>query len=137
MTENGRYSTRTVQVRFGSWNRAVEAAGFHPRPSGEDYLERPTHCKLCGAQESGLDFHHWRYGENEAGCYLCRACHDYVHQGPAKVENPDWLVHCVEQLVERHVELNGPSEPREILERYRMTDVSDLVERTLDAHVST
>lgn len=37
-------------------------------------------CPLCRRMAPGLDKHHWDYKEN-VYCFLCRDCHDYIHQG--------------------------------------------------------
>lgn len=37
MDEHGRYSVYTYSRTFGSWNEAIEAAGYTPRPSREKY----------------------------------------------------------------------------------------------------
>lgn len=134
MNEYGSHGGRTYQLRFGSWSEAVEAAGFEPRSPGEDFEERPDACPLCGVEATGLDYHHWRYTDGaEVGCYLCRGCHDRVHEGEAQRENPDWLVHCVANLVEAHAN-HHPDELAvdAIIDRYNMTDVQPLVERELE-----
>ena len=144
--DNGDYSVHKIRSQFGSWNDAVREAGFSPRSKGTGYGARPDACPLCGAERTGLDFHHWRYGENERGCYLCRDCHDAVHAGDAGTENPNWLLHCISNLVTLHVEhhiddvgadaipnlddegaaasgVNIPS----IIDRYNMPENPDLV----------
>lgn len=66
MATLGDHSPRTYDVKFGSWNRAVEAAGFTPRQKEEEiFQDRPESCPLCEERKTGLDFHHWRYGENK------------------------------------------------------------------------
>lgn len=132
MDEYGAHSGRTYQLRFGSWADAVETAGFEAREPADDIKERPDECPLCGTQETGLDFHHWRYGENEIGCYLCRDCHDAIHDGPADRENPDWLVYCVEQAVQRHLEHGGVADVAEIKSQYSMPDIDVVVEQAID-----
>lgn len=87
MNECGKHGPKTYQDRWGSWSNAVEAAGFEPRVKGTGYQERPDACPLCETEQTGIDFHHWRYGENEVGCYLCQDCHDGVHQKGANTEN--------------------------------------------------
>lgn len=137
MTNDGKHSHRTYILRFGSWSESVEAAGFTPFEKG-DYAERPDACPLCDEEKTGLDFHHWRYGEDEQGCYLCRECHDAVHEGKAKKSNVNWLVHCVEKTVHHH--LNKQSDVDgvdEILERYNLPNVRPLVERVVEDHSST
>jgi len=133
MNDYGKHGARTFQDRWGTWSAAVEAAGFEPREAGEGYRERPDACPLCGDAESGLDFHHWRYGEDEVGCYLCRECHDGVHRGDASTENPDWLVHCIKNLVELHLEpQGGEGDVGGIMERYNLPDVEVLVSRAVE-----
>ena len=131
MADRGPYAPRTYQLRFGSWSQAVEAAGFTPREKGEDFEERPDGCPLCGYEDSYLDFHHWRYGENEQGCYLCRDCHDAIHEGKGQTTNTDWLPHAVEHLVARHLEYHDSTDADAILDRYNMPDIGVLVENSL------
>lgn len=136
MNERRAHSARTYQLRWGSWSAAVEAAGFEPREQPDHFDKRPDVCPLCGGDETGLDFHHWKYGyghcEQEVGCYLCRTCHDRIHEGKAKTANSDWLVYCVANLVEAHLEHHpGETDVDGIIERYNMTDVHPLVEREL------
>lgn len=40
MDERGEYGVKTYQRRFGSWNEAVQAAGFQPRSSSENIPEQ-------------------------------------------------------------------------------------------------
>lgn len=131
MVEYGEYAPRTLQLRFGSWNEAVREAGFQPREIPVEFQERPSTCPLCEDVDSGLDFHHWRYGENEKGCYLCRECHDYIHRGDATVREPGWLPAAISNLVERHVENHDDPTVSAIIERYSLPSVDDLVEREL------
>lgn len=135
MDEHGAYSSPTYHHRFGSWSNAVKEAGFEPRQHGDNYGERPTECPLCGSEQTGLDFHHWRYGENEVGCYLCRECHDDIHGGKAKTSNSNWLVHCVENLVAQHIAYHSTEPNAErIVERYNLPDITDLVEMAIENH---
>ncbi|WP_222114931.1 homing endonuclease associated repeat-containing protein [Haloferax prahovense] len=135
MNEYGEHGARTYQLRFGSWSDAVRQAGFEPLESGSNYRERPSECPLCKSESTGLDFHHWRYGENEVGCYLCRSCHDAVHRGQAKTSNPDWLVHCIGNLIEHHiVNHENIGEPNRILERYNLPNVRPLVEKAISEY---
>jgi hypothetical protein len=135
MAEYGQHNHRTYRDRWGTWNAAVEAAGFEPRSKGTNYTERPDVCPVCGREESGLDFHHWRYGEDEIGCYLCRECHDEVHEGKANTRNVAWLVPCIENLVEMHIANHEqhPS-PKTILSRYNLPDVEDIVEKAIEEY---
>ena len=141
MNEYGPHAARTYQLRFGSWNDAVREAGFEPRSKGTGYGERPDACPLCGSEQTGLDFHHWRYGENEQGCYLCRDCHDDVHAGDAGTDNPNWLLHCIYNLAALHAEHHGddavPLEEttgtesldiHRVIDRYNLPDNPDLIE---------
>lgn len=133
MDEHGEYSSPTYHHRFGSWSNAVEEAGFEPIQHGEGYDERPDECPLCGAEQTGLDFHHWRYGENEVGCYLCRDCHDDIHQGKAQRSNSNWLVHCIGNLVAQHLEYhNDEPDAEQIVDRYNLPEVRDLVEMKIE-----
>lgn len=136
MNDRGKHGAKTYQDRWGSWSEAVAAAGFEPREQGTDFDPRPDECPLCGNEASGMDFHHWRYGEIEVGCYLCRECHDAIHEGEASTQNPGWLVPCVKNLAQRHIEQHGDPDPDPdaILKRYNLTDVRDLVVRGIEEH---
>jgi len=135
MNDRGKHGAKTYQNRWGSWSNAVEDAGFEPREKGTDYEERPDACPLCGTEQAGLDFHHWRYGENEVGCYLCRACHDAVHEGAASTQNAGWLVPCVKNLVAQHLEYhNDHQDVDAILTRYNLPEIGDIVELGLEEH---
>ncbi|GAA0275343.1 homing endonuclease associated repeat-containing protein [Halobacterium noricense] len=143
MNDRGPHGARTYQDRWGSWSAAVEAAGFEPREVPDHFEERPDACPLCGSEETGLDFHHWKYADGpgddeEVGCYFCRDCHDRIHEGKAKTANTNWLVHCVANLVAVHIE-NHPKETdvEAIIDRYSMTDVHPLVKRELQKHIDT
>ncbi len=137
MNEHGDHGAKTYQDRWGSWSSAVEAAGFEPHSKGTGYRVRPDACPLCGSEQSGLDFHHWRYGNNELGCYLCRRCHDVIHRGDAEAKTPGWLVACVENLIDRHLEYhNDIQEVDAILSRYNLPDIGDLIAKELDEKTS-
>jgi len=43
----------------------------------------PERCVCCGATQdkAEIDFHHWRYNDEEPGCFLCRNCHSHIHRG--------------------------------------------------------
>lgn len=58
-----------------------------------------------------------------------------MYEGEAQRESPDWLVHCVANLVEAHAD-HHPDELAvdAIIDRYNMTDVQPLVERELATH---
>jgi hypothetical protein len=103
MNEMGEYYGQSYQKRFGSWSEAIRQAGLEPnqRIPKPEFQDRPDACPVCGkAPTEELDFHHWRYGENKAGCYLCRDCHDRVHAEEARPEKmPDWLMKAVENLI--------------------------------------
>lgn len=136
MNKHGKHGAKTYQDRWGSWSSAVEAAGFEPREKGQEYAERPDECPLCGNEEPGLDFHHWRYGDDEIGCYLCRECHDLIHEGDAQTDNPDWLVHCIDNLVRLHVSHHDETTVEDIRERYNLPDVGVLVESALNEYTA-
>jgi len=138
MNKYGDHAAGTYQHRFGSWNEAVAQAGFEPRKKGQDFAIRPDECPLCESENGYLDFHHWRYGENQLGVYLCRDCHDDVHGMKGKTENPDWLVHAIQNLVEKHVD-EHPDEidTAVILKRYNLPDVEELVDASLPENRST
>ncbi|WP_255349674.1 homing endonuclease associated repeat-containing protein [Halostagnicola sp. A56] len=123
MDEFGEYYGRSYTLRFGSWNEAVSAAGLEPRePIDSDFLDEPESCPLCKRNEPELDFHHWRYGDEKQGCYLCRNCHDSIHEDEAQPSvNSDWLIKAVENLVNDHLEYHGDLDTHEILSRYNVT----------------
>lgn len=125
MDEYGEYYGRSYRLRFGSWNEAVSAAGLEPRePIDSNFLDEPESCPLCNKTGSELDFHHWRYGDNKQGCYLCRNCHDAVHDGGAHPSsNSYWLMGAVENLVELHFEYHNNLDKHEILSRYNVTSI--------------
>jgi len=130
-TEHGEHAPRTVRLRFGGWNEAMKEAGFEPRSAIEETRDRPSTCPLCEEVDEGLDFHHWKYGENEMGCYLCRECHDLVHEGDGKAKQPGWLPAAIENLVTHHLENHDEREVDKIIEKYNLPDVNDLVRREL------
>lgn len=124
MNEVGEYYGQSYQIRFGSWSEAVRQAGFEPNqriPSSE-FQERPDCCPLCGISSTAdLDYHHWRYGDNKVGCYLCRDCHDDVHAGGARPEqNSNWLLDAVENLLQTHAEQHDDTTVSEIVDRYNI-----------------
>lgn len=133
MDEHGEYYSRSYRLRFGSWSEAVERAGFEPREE-IDPKDRPDACRLCDVPQSGLDFHHWRYGENEVGCYLCRKCHDEVHEGKADRSNVDWLHHSIQKLVHSHLQNGGETDVDTIISHYSLPNVDVLVERAIEAY---
>ncbi|WP_276301398.1 homing endonuclease associated repeat-containing protein [Halorussus lipolyticus] len=124
LNEQGEYCSRTYQTRFGSWNEAIRQAGLEPnqRISKSAFRERPDTCRLCGeTPDDELDFHHWRYGENKVGCYLCRECHDAVHSDGARPDNnPEWLMEAVENLIRYHEKHSEDTSPRAITTRYNI-----------------
>jgi len=129
MDEFGEHYGQSYRLRFGSWNEAVSAAGLEPRePIDSDFIDEPESCPLCGETDPELDFHHWRYGDNKQGCYLCRECHDSVHDGKAQPSaDNDWLMKSVENLVQLHFEYHGELDKHEVLSRYNATS-ENLVE---------
>lgn len=135
MDKHGAHAPRTYQLRFGSWNEAVAEAGFEPREHGTGYQDRPDTCPLCGDEDTGLDYHHWRYGENKTGCYLCRQCHDEIHSNGARTENPDWLLIAIKNLAEAHTEHREQSTTPKInhlIDRYNLPENQDLVATALE-----
>jgi hypothetical protein len=123
MDREGEYYGRSYLMRFGSWNEAVRQAGLEPnqRISDSEFQEPPESCPLCGDTPEKLDFHHWRYGENKAGCYLCRDCHDSIHAGSARPDkNPDWLIQAVENLLRKHDKHHADTDAHRISRRYNI-----------------
>lgn len=135
MDEYGEHYARSYRLRFGTWSKAVEAAGFEPREE-IDSKERPDGCRLCDVPQSGLDFHHWRYGEDQIGCYLCRDCHDQIHEGKANRDNPDWLKHCIEKTVHLHLENGGGSDVDQIKDWYNLPKVDILIEKAIENYAN-
>lgn len=124
MDDYGEYYGRSYRLRFGSWNEAVQRAGLEPnqRIPDDEFRENPETCPLCNRPfTERFDFHHWRYGENKVGCYLCRDCHDAVHaDGARPEENPDWLLEAVENLTRRHEEHHDDTSVITITDRYNI-----------------
>lgn len=124
LNDIGKYYGRTYQRRFSSWSKAVRQAGFEPnqRIPESEFRDWPDKCPLCGTSpDDRLDFHHWRYGSNKAGCYLCRGCHDRIHAGGARPdENPDWLLKAIENLIRCHAEHQDQISVSAIVERYNI-----------------
>lgn len=124
MNDIGEYYGQSYQERFGTWSEAVRQAGFQPnqRIPESEFRDRPDMCPLCGeVSTAGLDFHHWRYGENKAGCYLCRDCHDHVHADGARPgEDTEWLMNAVENLIRYHMKYQGETSVTAIVERYNI-----------------
>jgi len=90
----------------------------------ETFRERPDRCRLCESPEGDLDFHHWRYGDDPVGCYLCRRCHDEIHtRGSRPSESVDWLIECVNALVELHNENHTPTDAQTVADRYNLPSV--------------
>lgn len=131
MADVGNVAPRTVQLRFGSWNEAVRRAGFTPRV-GIDAMKRPDECPLCGTVDETLDFHHWNYGDEPFGCYLCRMCHDAVHDDEGARTNEDWLPNSVFNLVEEHARQGHVLRARNIVSRYNLARLEPLVEVALE-----
>jgi hypothetical protein len=124
MNDMGEYYGKSYQDRFGSWSEAVRQAGFEPnqRIPEAEFQEEPDACSLCDSSSTErLDFHHWRYGDNKAGCYFCRDCHDRVHAGGARPqEDTDWLIRAVENLIQSHVEQQKDASVAAIANRYNI-----------------
>lgn len=124
MDEMGEYYGRSYQLRFGSWSEAVRHAGFEPnqRIPASEFRERPDTCPLCGkSPDDELDFHHWRYGANKTGCYLCRDCHDRIHdRGARPDQNVDWLLQAIENLIHYHEQNHGDTNAAAIADRYNI-----------------
>jgi hypothetical protein len=123
MDEFGEYYGRSYRLRFGSWNEAISAAGLEPRePIDSNFVDEPKSCPLCDGSDSELDFHHWRYGDDKQGCYLCRGCHDSIHEDGAQPSvDANWLPEVVENLVKHHYEYHDNLNKYEILSRYNVT----------------
>jgi hypothetical protein len=124
MNDVGEYYGQSYRKRFGSWSEAVRQAGFEPnqRIPESEFQEEPEACLLCNSSPTErLDFHHWRYGDNKAGCYLCRDCHDQVHAGGARPqEDADWLLQAVENLIRIHKEQQDNTSVAAITDRYNI-----------------
>lgn len=123
LNDRGQYYGQSYQKRFGSWNEAVREAGLEPnqRISKSAFKESPDVCPLCGDSPDELDYHHWRYGEHKAGCYLCRECHDRVHADGARPDaNSGWLMEAVENLIRHHAEHSEEINVETITARYNI-----------------
>lgn len=98
-----------------------------------EFKRRPDRCPCCGRGGLTLDYHHWRYGEDEQGVYLCRGCHTWIHCGGAQPsKDADWLAECIANLCDLHVRLHGDVDATEILVRYNLPAVEPLVEAGLE-----
>ncbi|WP_147439932.1 homing endonuclease associated repeat-containing protein [Haloarcula sp. Atlit-7R] len=134
MNDIGEYYGGSYQRRFGSWSEAIRQAGFEPNQqiSESDFRNKPSVCQLCDSPTRKLDFHHWRYGSNKAGCYLCRDCHDQVHADGARPrEDTDWLITAVENLIRAHRERGKKIDASTISERYNIPS-ENLVEHVIE-----
>lgn len=123
MDEMGKYYGKSYRRRFGSWSDAVRQAGLEPdqRIPESEFRDRPDMCPLCGTSADEFDFHHWRYGENKAGCYFCRDCHDRIHAGGARPEeDADWLLKAVGNLLCGHMETHNDRSVETIVEQYNI-----------------
>jgi hypothetical protein len=135
MENDGEFWPRSYELRFGSWNNAVKEAGYRPNRNipQEKFYEEPDRCPLCLSTEGELDFHHWRYGDDPAGCYLCRGCHNQVHTRGAKPsQSADWLLECVNALAELHNENHPPADAQTLADRYNLP-TADLVSVSVPA----
>ncbi|WP_436932455.1 homing endonuclease associated repeat-containing protein [Halosimplex halobium] len=134
LNDRGKYYGQSYLKRFGSWNEAVRQAGLEPNQQISQFAfqEPPDACRLCGTSpDAGLDFHHWRYGENKAGCYLCRECHDAVHASGARPDsNPGWLMDAVENLIRCHAKHSEDTSAGAITTRYNIPS-QELVESAM------
>lgn len=123
MAEHGKYWKRSYQLRFGSWNKAVKQAGLSTNQTipQDQFIEPPDKCPLCGGRARDLDFHHWRYGSDPVGCYLCRGCHKEIHsRGGRPSDNVSWLLDTVAALTEIHIENHGRIREETVAERYNV-----------------
>jgi hypothetical protein len=135
MESDGEFWPRSYELRFGSWNNAVKEAGYRPNRTipQEKFYEKPDRCPLCESTESDLDFHHWRYGDDPVGCYLCRGCHDELHtRGDKPSESLDWLLECVNALVELHNENHTPTDAQTVADKYNLP-TADLIHASVPA----
>lgn len=87
-------------------------------------------CPLClTLSPSNIDFHHWEY-ENETGVYICRECHNRIHDGKRAREQsrdlPDgetWHVPAGNNLVAIHEDNHGKAESwDDFFDRYNLPE---------------
>ena len=50
-------------------------------------LKRPTNCKLCKS-EKRLDCHHLNYGDPKDVIFVCKCCHQKIHNSSTSRYNP-------------------------------------------------
>jgi len=123
--------------------RCVECRRYHrlATTSGNSVYPCST-CPLClASQPLNIDFHHWEY-ENDTGVYICRDCHNRIHDGKRASEqsreqpgHKTWHVAAASNLVAIHEDMHGePESWRDFADRYNLpvedpryadTDLSD------------
>jgi hypothetical protein len=124
MDRDGRHSHMPYYREFESWAAAVEKAGFTPhQPIPQEFMiEKPDHCRLCeDDSHDEYGFHHWRYGDEPTGCYLCHECHDLIHdKGRYPNHSDGWLLETIDALANEHEQLHGDVTDEELTERYNV-----------------
>ena len=101
MEKHGEYGNSVYRDRFGSWNHAVEKAGFQPNKRSKNNLRGEDHPDWKGGWEDYYGPSWWRQRKKawERDAYECRVC------GISKDElgkNPD--VHHIKPKYEWNVE---------------------------------
>lgn len=85
-------------------------------------------CPLCLTSEPrNVDFHHWEY-ENDTGVYICRSCHNRIHDGKRASKqsrdqpgNETWHVAAASNLMAIHEDIHGnPESWRAFADRYNL-----------------
>lgn len=77
-------------------------------------------CPIC--LDEPVEFHHWDY-ENNQGVYICRPCHNAIHDGgarPGDSMGASWLDAAISNLIELHLERGRPPDPNAICELYNI-----------------
>lgn len=88
-------------------------------------------CACCERSNSSvtIDYHHWDY-ESDVGVYLCRECHNYIHDGKRAREQTkqlpygeSWKIPTINRLVGLHESKFGRAESWDaFFSRYNIPD---------------
>lgn len=61
-------------------------------------LSNHAECPACG-DVTDLDEHHWQYEPTEITVWICRSCHQYIHDdNRVREQGDDWQEECLERL---------------------------------------
>jgi len=109
--------------------RCVECRRYHGlATTSQNHVYPCSICPLClTSVPRNLDFHHWEY-ENDTGVYICRDCHNRIHDGvrasKQSREQPGdktWHMAAVNNLISIHEETHGkPESWCDFFDRYNL-----------------